>query len=66
MYDLTDLVIDTLEHGDYIGKLSQIDPTIQTWMMNVPQSRWYVGVGKPGALLLAEITVELTYSKDVF
>lgn len=66
MYDLTDLVIDTIEHADYVGQLSQIDSTIQNWMMNVPQSRWYVGQGKAGALLLAEITVELTYKKDLF
>lgn len=61
LYDLTDLVVNTLEHADYTGQLSAIDPTIQDWMMNVPLSRWHVGQGKTGALLIGEITVEVSY-----
>lgn len=66
MYDLTDLIVDTVEHGDYIGQLSTIDPTITNWRMDVKQARWYVATGKIGALLLCNVDIEVTYSKDVY
>jgi hypothetical protein len=66
MYDLTDLIIDTTEHADYIGKLSQIDSTIQNWVMDVKQARWYVGQSKSGALLICNVNVEISYSRDVY
>lgn len=66
MYDLTDLIVNTVEHNDYIGTLSQIDSTIQNWIMEVKKARWYVGKGKSGALLIVNVDVEITYSKDVY
>ncbi|MGO4470336.1 hypothetical protein AB4Y95_00155 [Arthrobacter sp. M-10] len=66
MLDLVDLVVDTTEHADRIGQLSTIDPTFQNWMMNIARSRIYVSGGKGGAYLVADMTVQVSYSKDVF
>jgi hypothetical protein len=65
MYDLTDLIIDTTEHADYIGKLSTIDPTFTNWIMSVKQATWRVASGKTGAMLLCNVNVEVSYSKSV-
>ena len=65
MYDLTDLVLHTLEHSDYTGELSQIDPAIQSWMLNTTQARWYTGSSKSGPLLLCAFNVEVSYSQFV-
>jgi len=66
MYDLTDLIIDTTEHSDYIGQLSTIDANIQNWLMTVKQGRWYIANGKAGSLLLCNLDIQVSYSKDVF
>ncbi|MEC5150872.1 hypothetical protein [Cryobacterium sp. GrIS_2_6] len=66
MYDLTDLIIDTTEHSDYIGKLSTIDPLIQNWMMDVTSVRWHIASGKSGSLLLCNMNIDISYSKDVY
>jgi hypothetical protein len=66
MYDLTDLIVDTSEHGDYIGQLSTIDPTIQNWMMEVKSARWYIATGKSGALLLCNVNITVSYSRYTY
>ncbi|WP_427007195.1 hypothetical protein [Pseudarthrobacter sp. H2] len=66
MYDLTDLIVDTTEHGDHINQLSAIDPTIANWIMNVTQVRWFIANGKSGALLLCNINIEVSYSKYTY
>jgi hypothetical protein len=66
MYDLTDLIIDTLEHDDYIGQLSKIDPSFVNWIMDIKQGSWRVATGKTGALLLCSINAEISYSKAVY
>lgn len=65
MYDLTDLVLYALEHGDYSGELSQIDDQIQSWMLNTTQARWYNGQSKSGALLLCAFNIEVSFSQFV-
>lgn len=65
MLDLVDLVVDTTEHDDYIGRLSQIDPTFQNWIMNVSHTRIYTAAGKGGAYLVADMSITISYSKDV-
>lgn len=64
MYDITDLVADLIESGDYQGALSGIDPTIQSWMMNFNKANWKVATGKVGAVLLCEMNISVTYSQD--
>lgn len=66
MYDLVDLVVDTIEHADYIGQLSEIDPLIKNWKMDVTQATLSLAGTKEGAALLCNINIELTYSKDVY
>lgn len=65
MYDLTDLIIDTLEHADFINTLGTADPTIQNLKMEVPQTRWFIAQGKSGGLLIVNVDVQITYSIDV-
>ncbi len=67
MYDLSDLIMDTAEHADYIGQLSTIDPTFINWLMNVTQVRWYISPNaKPGPILLCNINIEVSYAKSLF
>lgn len=66
MYDLTDLIVDTVEHGDYVGQLSAIDPAINNWKMEVSQATWQVVTGKIGSFLLCNVNINTTYSKDVY
>ena len=66
MYDLTDLIIDTTEHADYVGQLTKNDPLIQNWMMNVTSVRWHIANGKSGSLLLCNMNIDISYSKDVY
>lgn len=65
MYDLTDLIVDALEHADYEGTLNGESLTHNTWRLVVPQVSWFVATGKAGALLLCNIDVEVSYSKNV-
>lgn len=66
MYDITDLLVDTIEHADNSGQLAQIDPTITNWKMDVKRANWTVASGKAGAFLLLNVAIEFCYSKDVF
>jgi hypothetical protein len=65
MYDLTDLIVDTLQHDDYIQKLSTINPLITNWLLDANRATWRIAAGKIGALLLCEINVMVSYSKDI-
>jgi hypothetical protein len=62
-YDLVDLIINTVEHGDYIGQLSTIDPTIQSWLMDVKQAKGWIASGKAGALLIWQVNIIISYSQ---
>ncbi len=63
MYDRTDLIVNTLEHGDQENELNEIDSGIQDWIMSVPSANWYVGQSKAGALLLCNVIIRVTYSQ---
>lgn len=65
MYDLADLITDTLEAADYDDLLTDIDPQVSNVVMEVNQGRWYVAEGGTGSLLLCNIEVQVTYAKDV-
>lgn len=63
MYDYTDLIMNTLEQADTRRTLSEIDPDIQSWMLSVPNARWFVGQSASGALLLCNVVVQVSYSQ---
>lgn len=63
MYDLTDLIIDALDEGDYQGALNQADPTIKTYFLEAQKGDWRVTQSKGGALLLCRLSVNVRYSK---
>lgn len=66
MYDLTDLIVDTLQSADFSRQLETIDPTITSFFkLEVNNSDWRVASGKTGGMLFANITCDITYSKDV-
>lgn len=66
MLDLTDLIVDVLEKADHRDEISEIDPTVVNWRMDVTQAPWSVATGKAGSLLLCEIGIAVTYSKTVY
>ncbi|MGB3822428.1 MAG: hypothetical protein WA972_05660 [Rhodococcus qingshengii] len=65
MTDLTDLIMDALDEGDYQNTLSGIDPTIGTYIMNATDAAWDVVDSKAGSLLLLVISISASYSKDL-
>ncbi len=65
MYDLTDLMIDTLDRGDYTGALEDIEPDFGTWILNATRGDWYVTESEAGAVLMCDVNVEVKYSKDL-
>ena len=64
MYDLTDLIINTLDRGDYVGALENIDPDLGTWMLNATRGDWYVTDTAVGNVLMCDVNIEVKYSKD--
>lgn len=65
MYDLTDLIIDTLDRGDFIGALNTADATIGTFILNATRGDWTVDDSKGGVILTVAINVDVKYSKDL-
>lgn len=65
MYDLTDLILDTLDVGDFTGALTDVDPTLGTWILNATRGDWAVNTSKGGAILMCDINCEVKYSKDL-
>lgn len=65
MYDLTDLIIDTLDEGDFTDALNNEDGTLGTWLMNVSRGDWTTVNTKAGAQLTWNIDVTVSYSKEL-
>lgn len=65
MYDLTDLIIDTLNEADFANKLQEIDEDIPTFMMNADRGDWFDSDTQAGVVLMCDVNVEVTYSKDL-
>lgn len=65
MYDLTDLIMDTLDEADFNNTLAEKDRTIGTYMMDADRADWDVVESKGGALLMLVIGVQVSYSKDL-
>ncbi len=65
MSDLTDLILDGIDEGDYIDSLNTIDPTLGTWLMQATRSNMQPGETKGGAVLLCSIDISVTYSKNL-
>lgn len=65
MSDLTDLIIDTLDEADYNGQLHTIDSQINNWILNTSRSDFKPAKAKSGAVLLCQITADVTYSRDL-
>ena len=65
LYDLTDLIIDALDKGDFSGALVAADPTIGTYIMNATRGDWFLEDSKGGPLLTVAINVDVRYSKDL-
>lgn len=66
MYDLTDLLLDTLDAGDFHGALTQIDSTIGTFILNATRGDWTVVPSNGGSVLVCDVNVEIRYSKDFY
>lgn len=65
MTDRADLLLDTLDIGDFTDQLKSIDPTLGDYMMSVPSVTLDPVDSKGGALLMLVLSVEVKYSKDL-
>lgn len=65
MYDLTELVLDTLDSGDFHDSLNAQDSSIGTWLMDVSRSTFRPAKSKTGAVLLCTIDITVSYSKNL-
>lgn len=65
MFDLTELVLDVLDEGDFHDTLNTIDNTLGTWIMNASRGTFVPAETKAGAALLCTIDIAVSYSKDL-
>lgn len=65
MYDLTDLILDTLDEGDFDNALNESDPTLGTWILDANRGIWEPIQTAAGVVMLCDINVEVKYSKDL-
>ena len=65
MYDLTDLIIDRLDVGDYDNALNTSDPTVGTHFLDAERGDWIVNTSKGGAILICQVNVNVRYSIDL-
>lgn len=63
MYDLTDLIIDSLDAGDGSGALHQADSSLDTLILNATRGDWSYAPAAVGAILLCDVNVSITYSQ---
>ncbi len=65
MSDLTDLILDALDEGDFNDSLNISDNTLGTWLMDASRSDFRPAETKGAAVLLCSIDVAITYSKNL-
>jgi hypothetical protein len=63
MYDLTDLIIDTLDVGDATSALHAQDSTLNTYLLAATRGDWYAVAENDGIKLVCDINVAVKYSK---
>lgn len=64
MYNLTDLILDTLDVGDSTGALNTADPTLQNiLMLNATRGDWIVAETDSATALLCDVNCSVHYSK---
>lgn len=63
MYDLTELILDALDAGDFHDVLNTVDPTLGTWLMDASRGTFVPADTKSGAALLCTIDVAVNYSQ---
>lgn len=66
MYDLTDLIIDQLDQGDFNRALETIDTNLDTLILNASRGDWTVAESDNAAILMCDVAIEIRYSRDVF
>lgn len=62
MYDLTDLILNTLDSADLSQALSGLG--MPTWILNARRGDWYPLETSTGMLLACDTNVEVRYSRD--
>jgi hypothetical protein len=63
MYDLTDIILDALDEGDYHNVLSTYDSTLPSYFLEAQKGHYTVVGSKGGALLQCVVSLHLRYSK---
>lgn len=65
MTDLTELILDTIDEGDFTDVLNTVDSSLGTWMMEATRGTFKPAKSNSGAILLCQIDVAIHYSKDL-
>ncbi len=65
MYDLTELILDTLDSADFHDSLNTTDSSIGTWLMDVQTGGFTPADTKSGGVLLCTINLTVSYSKNL-
>jgi hypothetical protein len=66
MYDLVDLVMNAVENGFYTDFVSQHAPNMHNYLMTCDQGTIRPVQSKIGPILMANMSVSVTYSQNVF
>lgn len=64
LYDLTDLLLDTLDQGDINDSLKTYDATLTNWMLNASRGEWAAEQTPAGVVITADVNVEIRYTKS--
>lgn len=65
MYDLSELVLDALDEGDFTDALDTQDASIGAYLMDAKRSSFIPADVKGGAVLLCTIDVSISYAKNL-
>lgn len=65
IYDLTELILDCLDEGDFAGSIAQIDPLIGTHILNATRGAWGFAQSPAGVLLTCDVNVSARYTKNL-
>jgi hypothetical protein len=65
LYDLTDIMLDTLDEGDgrpgRQGILTETDATLPTYSLNATRGDWLVAPTAAGVMLVCDVNLEVRY-----
>jgi len=66
MYNLTDLILDTLDVGDYTDALHNADPTLTNLLkMDATRGDWTIAESNAASVIMCDVNIAIYYFKSL-